>query len=67
MHAELIEFQRLEEAEEKGEDIIPADPDVRNFSFCFADGKLYYRENSQMYRREVSNTVEERIRAMEMK
>lgn len=65
MHAELIEFQRLEEAEEKGEDIIPADPDVRNFSFCFVDGKLYYRENSQMYRREVSNTVEERIRAMD--
>lgn len=53
MHAELTEFERLEETEEKGENIIPTDPDVRNFSFCFVDGKLYYRENSQMYRREV--------------
>ena len=65
MHAELTEFECLEETEEKSEDIISADPDVRNFSFCFVDGKLYYRENSQMYRREVSNTVEERIKAMD--
>lgn len=28
---------------------IPADPNVRNFSFCVSDGKLYYRENSRMY------------------
>lgn len=48
MQAQLTDFERLTEEEEKSEDIIPADPDVRNFSYCFVDGKLYFRENSQM-------------------
>ena len=65
MQAELTDFERLTEEEEKSEDIIPADPDVRNFSYCFVDGKLYFRENSQMVRREVSATVEERIKALD--
>ena len=65
MQAQLTDFERLTEEEEKSEDIIPADPDVRNYSYCFVDGKLYFRENSQMYRREVSETVEERIKALD--
>ena len=65
MQAQLTDFERLTEEEEKSEDIIPADPDVRNFSYCFVDGKLYFRENSQMVRREVSATVEERIKALD--
>jgi N12 class adenine-specific DNA methylase/adenine-specific DNA methylase len=65
MQAQLTEFERLTEEEEKSGDILPADPDVRNFSYCFVDGKLYFRENSQMYRREVSASVEKRIKAMD--
>ena len=65
MQAQLTDFERLTDEEEKSEDILPADPDVRNYSYCFVDGKLYFRENSQMYRREVSATVEERIRALD--
>ena len=65
MQAEFTDFDRLEEEADVSEDIIPADPDVRNFSYTFVDGKLYFRENSQMYRREVSATVEERIKALD--
>ena len=65
MQAQLTDFERLAEEEEKSEDIIPADPDVRNFSYCFVQDKLYFRENSQMYRREVSAAVEERIKALD--
>ena len=64
MTAQITDFERLEENEEVSEDIIPADPDVRNFSFAFVEGKLYYRENSQMYRREVSPAVEDRIKLL---
>ena len=62
---QITDFERLEDAEEVSEDIIPADPDVRNFSYTFVDGKLYYRENSQMYQKEVSQSVEERIKQMD--
>ncbi len=43
---------------------IPADPNVRNFSFCVSDGKLYYRENSRMYPHETNRTAENRIRGL---
>jgi len=64
LSAQITDFERLEESEEQAEDVIPANPDVRNFTYTFLDGKLYYRENSQMYRREVSANVESRIAAM---
>ena len=51
--------------EENMEDIIEADPDVKNYTYTFVDGKLYYRENSVMYRKEVSQAAEERIRGMD--
>lgn len=43
---------------------ISADPNVRNFSFCVSDGKLYYRENSRMYPHETNRTAENRIRGL---
>lgn len=43
---------------------IPADPTVRNFSFCVVDGSLYYRENSRMYPYTTTKTGENRIRGM---
>lgn len=54
-------IQEFTDSEEKAEEVIPADPDVRNYTYTFFEGKLYYRENSEMVRKEVSQTAEERI------
>ena len=43
---------------------IPADPDVRNFSYTLADGELYYRENSIMVRPDLNTTAEARVKGM---
>ena len=52
LHAEF-HFQDIELQESGAVDAsIPAEPDVRNFSFCIRNGKFYYRENAIM--REVS-------------
>lgn len=52
LHAEF-HFQDIEQQESGSvEASIPAEPDVRNFSFCIRNGKFYYRENAIM--REVS-------------
>ena len=58
-----------EEAElEEGEDLsyasIPADPNVKNYSYCIVEGKVYYRENSIMKPADVSEGVEQRIKGM---
>ena len=63
--AQMTDFERLTEEEEVSADVIPADPDVRNFTYTFFEGKLYYRENSQMIRQEVSANAEERIRQLD--
>ena len=65
IQAEMTDFDRLTEEEEASEDVIPADSDVRNFTYTFYDGKLYYRENSQMVRQDVSANAEERIRQLD--
>ena len=43
---------------------IPADPNVRNFSFTLVDGKVYFRENDYMTPAAVSMTAENRIRGL---
>lgn len=64
IHAEITEFE-IDELEAEDEDLsIPADPDVRNFSFTVVDGKIYYRENSRMNPVDVSATAESRIKGM---
>lgn len=45
-------------------DTIPANPDVRNFSYTLVDDKIYYRENSQMRLVVVSKTADNRIRGL---
>lgn len=64
IHAEITEFE-IDYLEAEDEDLsIPADPDVRNFSFTVVDGKIYYRENSRMNPVDVSATAESRIKGM---
>lgn len=43
---------------------IPADPDVKNFSYTLVDGEVYFRENSIMVRPELNNTAKERVKGM---
>lgn len=43
---------------------IPADPNVKNFSYALVDNEVYYRENSLMKPVEVSDTAKGRIRGM---
>ena len=64
IHAEITEYE-IADLEAEDEDLsIPADPDVRNFSFTVVDGKIYYRENSRMNPVDVSATAESRIKGM---
>lgn len=61
----ITDVAELAAEEENIEDIIEADPDVKNYTYTFVAGKLYYRENSVMYRREMSQAAEECIKGMD--
>ena len=64
IHAEIKETER-EDLEEGVEDkSIPADPNVKNYSYTFVDGKVYYRQNSIMKPAYVSVTAENRIKGL---
>lgn len=43
---------------------IPADPNVKNYSYTVVDGEVYYRENSRMVKPELNATAAERIKGM---
>ncbi len=63
IHADFSELD-VSEIDEIEDNSIPADPDVKNFSFTVADGKIYYRQNSRMNPIDVSATAENRIKGM---
>ena len=44
--------------------ILPADPDIKNFSYTVVDGEVYYRENSVMTQVELSDTAKGRVTGM---
>ena len=46
------------------DDSIPADPDVKNYSYAVVDGELYYRQNSRMVRPELNETAKSRVMGM---
>ena len=43
---------------------IPADPNVKNFSYTIVDGEVYYRENSVMVKPDLNATAKERVKGM---
>ncbi len=43
---------------------IPADPNVKNYSYTVVDGNVYYRENSRMVRPDLNATAEARVKGM---
>ena len=61
IHGEYTE-REIEQAEVP--DIIPAEPDVRNYSFTLVDGDVFYREGGIMVRQDVSAAAAERIKGM---
>lgn len=63
IHAEITAYENEEELEEE-DTSIPADPNVRNFSYTVVDDKIYYRENSRMTPVDCSATAENRIKGM---
>ena len=55
---------RVVEISDEQELSVPADPNVRNFSFTLVDGRVYFRENDRMQPASVSMTAENRIKGL---
>ena len=55
---------RVDEISDEQELSVPADPNVRNFSFTLVDGRVYFRENDRMKPASVSMTAENRIKGL---
>ena len=58
--AELPELGEGEEIDTS----IPADPNVKNYSYAVVDGEVYFRENSRMVKPDLNATAEARIKGM---
>ena len=58
--AEVMELSEGEEITET----IPADPDVKNYSYALVDGEVYFRENSVMVRPKLNRTAQDRVKGM---
>lgn len=63
IYGEITEYETEENIEEE-DNSIPADPNVRNFSYTVLDDVIYFRENSRMSPVEVSATAENRIKGL---
>ena len=62
---EIPEYEsEIDQISDEQDTPIPADPNVRNFSFALVEGKIYFRENNQMMPAKVSMTAENRIRGL---
>ena len=62
IHAEVKEYE-IDDIDE--EDLsIPADFNVKNFSYTLVDGQVYFRENSRMYPQELAMTTENRVKGL---
>lgn len=63
IHGEITEYDRDDELSEE-DNSIPADPNVRNYSYTVVDDTIYFRENSRMTPVDVSATAENRIKGL---
>ena len=59
---EQADFNEIDD--ELAKENIPADPDVKNYSYTVVDNRVYYRENSIMKPVDVSEKAEQRIKGM---
>ena len=63
LEAEIPEYD-IESSSDYEVTSIPADPDVKNFSYTLVDGEIYFRENGLMYKIEVNKTAQSRIKGL---
>lgn len=61
IHAEIANFER---EEDELDDSIPADANVRNYSYALVDGKVYFRMDSRMYAPDLSKTGTSRVKGL---
>ena len=65
INGEITELDNeIDQISDEQDTSIPADPNVRNFSFALVDGKVYFRENERMTPATVSMTAENRIKGL---
>lgn len=65
INGEITELDNeIDQISDEQDTSIPADPNVRNFSFALIDGKVYFRENDRMTPATVSMTAENRIKGL---
>ena len=65
IQGEIPEYENeLDEISDGQDASIPADPNVRNFSYALVDGKVYFRENDRMTPAAASVTAENRIKGL---
>ena len=65
IQGEIPEYEsELDEISDGQDASIPADPNVRNFSYALVDGKVYFRENDRMTPAMASVTAENRIKGL---
>ena len=64
MEGNIEQMDFAEMGDELSGESIPADPNVKNYSYTVVDGKVYYRENSMMSPVEALEKTEQRIRGM---
>ena len=65
IQGEILEYEiGIDEISDEPDASVPADPNVRNFSFTMVDGKVYFRENDRMTPATVSMTAESRIKGL---
>ena len=63
IHAEITEYERDEDEPEE-DNAIPADPNVRNFSYTLVNGQIYFRQDSIMVPVELPVTTANRVKGM---
>ena len=64
IHGTITELELSDTELEEDVVSIPADPEVKNFSFTVVDDEVYYRENSVMNRMELPAMTAERVKGM---
>ena len=63
IHAQITEYE-IDDVSNDEDMSIPADPNVKNFSYTIVDGDIYFRENSRMNKVDVSLTAQNRIKGL---
>ena len=64
IHAEITEPEITDDELDQNAEPLPADPNVKNFSYTNVDGQVYYRENSYMNKIDLPAVTAERVLGM---